>query len=372
MTPKQRFLAALRLEEPDVVPVSPLIHNRFAHKVLGRTGWRAVFELHRMLGTVHFRGPISVAVRSKLPDGWGEEWEVERGPEGRVVERRTLRTPFGALTSTHLSGTIPHDPLVGRFVEYLIKSPEDWRIYIAYLERWLEGAEVDISLVEEACEEMGEEGVPSVGVGSVFSHLGSVRGMEGLLYDLYDCPDLVLEAAEMAWGLVELQVEGFLRSRAEVMWYDICWATGAGMSPEFFRRFELPFCERVVGKVRQVPGKFVGFYTLGRIRRLLPMLVGTGAHFIETFEPNEGDITLAEAKALYGDRVCLMGNFDCVVLARGGVEEARREALRCLKEGAAGGGYVMVTGDEVPADAKWENLRAMVEVAEEFGRYGRV
>jgi len=34
-----------------------------------------------------------------------------------------------------------------------------------------------------------------------------------------------------------------------------------------------------------------------------------------------------------------------------------------------GGGYVMVTGDEVPADAKIENLRVMVETVEEFGRY---
>jgi uroporphyrinogen-III decarboxylase len=34
-----------------------------------------------------------------------------------------------------------------------------------------------------------------------------------------------------------------------------------------------------------------------------------------------------------------------------------------------GGGYVMVTGDEVPADAKLDNLKAMVEVVEEEGRY---
>ncbi len=64
-----------------------------------------------------------------------------------------------------------------------------------------------------------------------------------------------------------------------------------------------------------------------------------------------------------------MGNFDCVILAFGTVEDARKETLRCLNEGMEGGGYVMVTGDEVPADAKIENLRAMVETVEEFGRY---
>jgi len=29
----------------------------------------------------------------------------------------------------------------------------------------------------------------------------------------------------------------------------------------------------------------------------------------------------------------------------------------------------MTTGDEVPADTKFENLKAMVEVVEEFGRH---
>jgi hypothetical protein len=36
MTKKERFMTALRLGVPDVVPVAPLIHHRFAHKVLGR------------------------------------------------------------------------------------------------------------------------------------------------------------------------------------------------------------------------------------------------------------------------------------------------------------------------------------------------
>jgi uroporphyrinogen-III decarboxylase len=34
-----------------------------------------------------------------------------------------------------------------------------------------------------------------------------------------------------------------------------------------------------------------------------------------------------------------------------------------------GGGYVLVTGDEVPADAKLENLKAMVETVQEHGVY---
>ena len=40
MTKKERFLAAARGETPDVVPIAPLIHHRFVHKVLGLTTLR--------------------------------------------------------------------------------------------------------------------------------------------------------------------------------------------------------------------------------------------------------------------------------------------------------------------------------------------
>lgn len=141
------------------------------------------------------------------------------------------------------------------------------------------------------------------------------------------------------------------------------------MGPKNFERWALPDVVRAMERVKQAPGKIMGLYTLGRIGKLLPMLVDAGVHFVETFEPNEGDITLAEAKKQYGDRLCLMGNFDCLVLAFGTMEEARDEARRCLREAMDGGGYVMVTADEVPADAKLDNLKAMVETVERYGRY---
>ena len=134
-------------------------------------------------------------------------------------------------------------------------------------------------------------------------------------------------------------------------------------------RWALRSAREVIEAVHSVPGHYVGYYTLGRIRRYMPALVETGIDFIETFEPNQGDISLAEAKKLYGDKVCLMGNFDCLVLARGTVEDAKAEARRCLREGMEGGGYVMATADEVPADAQWDNLKAMSDVCLEEGIY---
>ena len=141
------------------------------------------------------------------------------------------------------------------------------------------------------------------------------------------------------------------------------------MSPQMFREWVCPDICRICDLARDVPGKYIGLYTLGRIRNVLEMLVDARPHFIASFEQNEGDVTLAEAKQKTGASLCLIGNFDPLILQEGNLEDARREAKRCLDEGMTGGAYVMGTGDEVPPTAKLDNLKAMVEVADKYGRY---
>ena len=371
MTKKQAFLAAVRGGVPDVVPVAPLIHCRYAHTALGRTDWRAVFEVHQSVGSCHHRGPIGVGVRGTLPEGWGRETVAQdTRPDGRTETQWILRTAGRVMTGRDVWGMIPHDPIVGKTVEYPVKSVEDWRAYLALLERELEGlGEPEFGQVEEAVQVMGEEGMPSVGLGPAYTSLAGMRGMQEFVMDLVDYPALMRELFAVARQIQNRHVEAFIASPTEVAWLDICWATGSDLGPQRFEEWALPDVVAAMEIVKQHPGKYLGLYTLGHLRDLCPMLVDAGVHFIETFEPNQGDLTLAEAKRLYGKRTCLMGNFNCVVLAYGSVEDAREEARRCLREGMEGGGYVMVTGDEVPADTKLDNLKAMVEVVQEEGRY---
>ena len=369
MTKKQAFLTALRGEQPDVVPVSPLIHYRYARKLLGRWDWRAVFEVHQKLGSTHYRGPLVVGLKYKQPQGYESHDDVILEQGAHRVTRTTLRTPLGTLTQTHDIGLIPDDPLVGKTTEYFVKEPKDWQIFIRMWNEEADTAEPDPGAdIIEACRVMGEEGVPSVGVGSAYAKMGSVRGMTELLLDLIDEPDLMREVARAAWRWEEKTLDSFIASPSEVCFYDICWATGSNMSPEMFETWVGEEIHRACAKVRSA-GKYIAFYTLGRIGKLMDCMVDAGPHMIASFEPNEGDIPLAEAKKLYGEKICLMGNFDCVVLARGSIEEARAEAKRCLDEAMAGGGYILGTADEVPADARYDNLSAMVEVAQEYGRY---
>ena len=376
MTHKQRFLAAMRLQTPDEVPVAPLIHCRYADKVLGRSDWRAVFEVHQMIGSCHHRGPLGVGVQCKaLPDGYGSEHQtIEELPDGRTTTRWTILTPKRTMTGTLVTGAIPHDPLVGKTTEYPVKDEADWRAYLDYREQVIAClGEPELNQITEAVAVMGEDGMPSVGLCPGYTTLGSVRGMQELIMDMHDCPDLLDELFAVERQITRKSVGAFIAAPTEVAWLDICWATGSNLGPRLFERWALPDVVDAVETVRSsgvdLNDKILGLYTLGRMKELMPMLADAGVRFVGSFEPNEGDISIADAKRLYGNRLCVMGNFNCLVLSFGTVEDARKEAMRCLREGMGDGGYIMVSADEVPADTKMDNLKAWVETVHEHGRY---
>lgn len=372
MTPKERFLAAVKGEQPDMVPVAPLVHSRYAHKLLGRTDWKAVFEVHRMIGSCHHRGPVGCSAVLPMPAGYSEQTrDLGQRPDDSIPSEWRIQTPTRTMVGLRISNFAPDDPIITTTVDYPIKTVEDWRAFLDMRQKMLDGfhGQYDHSLVRQAVDFMGDDGMPSVGLGPAYTSLASRRGMQGFMLDLIDYPDLMSELFEVERCIMEKNVESFTRAPTDVAWLDICWATGSQLGPKMFEKWALPDVVRTMDVVRRTPGKYLGLYTLGKIRHLLPMFVAAGVHFVETFEPNEGDITLAEAKKLYGKKMCLMGNFDPVILARGTLEEARAEARRCLREGMDGGGYVFATGDEVPADTKLDNLKAMVEMTEKYGRY---
>lgn len=165
---------------------------------------------------------------------------------------------------------------------------------------------------------------------------------------------------------VGLGLQAFNESAADVLVYDVCWASTSLLSPRLVDEFVIPRARRAVELAS--PDKIIGFFTSGKIRDVLPQLVDCGPAFIEHFDVL-GDCDLAEVKHTFGGRVCIMGNYNPVVLAHGSPGDARREAQRCLAAAMAGGGYVMSTSDEVPADASLANMKAVVEYVAEHGRY---
>lgn len=83
-----------------------------------------------------------------------------------------------------------------------------------------------------------------------------------------------------------------------------------------------------------------------------------------------GDCNLAELKRLYGGKLVLKGNLQTTdVMLRGTPEEVAAASRKAIDDAAAGGRFILSTGDQCGRDTPDANLRAMVETARTYGRY---
>jgi uroporphyrinogen decarboxylase len=79
---------------------------------------------------------------------------------------------------------------------------------------------------------------------------------------------------------------------------------------------------------------------------------------------------IAEAKAKYGKRFCLLGNIDCEQLLPFGTEEEVEEAVKeAIAAAAPGGGYIISSSNTVHPGCKAENYVALVRAARKYGKY---
>jgi uroporphyrinogen-III decarboxylase len=119
---------------------------------------------------------------------------------------------------------------------------------------------------------------------------------------------------------------------------------------------------------RTADDKFVGFHLTGKIHDIMPIMLEAEPDFILRFESPRfgGDCSLREAKAKWGDKVCLMGGYDPHVFTLGTRGEMLDEARRCIDEAAAGGGYILANTDAIPEGADLEDVRAMVKFAKAY------
>jgi uroporphyrinogen decarboxylase len=137
------------------------------------------------------------------------------------------------------------------------------------------------------------------------------------------------------------------------------------ISPRMFEQFALPYIKDVLNTVRKTKA-IPSLHICGQTTPILEKMVETGAKILEV----DYQVNLREAKQKVRSRACIQGNVRPTgALLEGSYNEVLSEARKCLEDAAAGGGYILSTGCEVPYEARMENARALVEAATKYGKY---
>ena len=67
--------------------------------------------------------------------------------------------------------------------------------------------------------------------------------------------------------------------------------------------------------------------------------------------------------------MCLFGDVSAAKLATGSPQEIDEYCHQLIEEVGQGGGFILAGGCEIPPNARFENLQAMVRAVQKYGYY---
>jgi len=198
----------------------------------------------------------------------------------------------------------------------------------------------------------------------------SLRGQDDLFKDMIRDPDMVDRLNKIASDYYMRYVKNLIDVGVDIIFETADWAFTHGpmVSPKSTERFITPGLKEIVEYChsRGVPCLK---HTDGNLWAIFDLIVETGVNGVHPIDPLAG-MDLGEAKAKYGDKVCLMGNVDCGNLLSWGTKEEVREAVKdCIRKAGKGGGYICMSSNSIHGAVNPENYVEMVRAIRECGKY---
>ena len=185
-------------------------------------------------------------------------------------------------------------------------------------------------------------------------------GADGLGFALYDNPKLLETVLERyaEHNIELLETYNHIGLDFVITYDNICYNSGPIVSPKAFREFFIPR-ERKVAEACKIPWVC---HMDGNIVKIIDDLLTLGMNGLHPIEATNPQTNLKEMKEKYGDKVCLWGNVDMnYILNEGTKEEVENEVLRCLGEGAPGGGYIIGSSNCLADYLNIDNIKTMYE-----------
>ena len=345
MTPRERWLAVLRRETPDRVPMDYWTTDEARAKLLKHLGLdneRALFE------RLHIDRPFTVTPRYVGPAIPADE---------DVYGIRYVQADYG----TGLYREATYHPLA-RFAsveeiqaEYRWPDPD-----------WWDYAELPEQIA-------AWQSYPIRGGGSEpFLIYKSLRGMEQAYMDLVLHPEVVHYCLDQLFELAyqnTLRIYEAIPDQVMVTYVaeDMGGQQSLLFSPEQIHEFLIPRMKRMNDLAHQA-GAHVFFHSDGNSRRIIPDMIAAGIDVLNPIQWRCKDMEREGLKRDFGGQVIFHGGVDNqYTLAFGTVSEVRQEVIDNLSILGDGGGYIVAPCHNIQAVSPPENIVALYETGYEHG-----
>jgi len=396
MSSRDRVLAAVNHREPDRVPIDlggspatsiePGLYSRLRKQLEIDGEAPNVYDVWQMLTwvehpVVEALGTDVLAIpRLTQPfetriDRW-RPWQLDDGTSVQIPGNFTPVAEEDGSLCFYLRGELvakkaPDSPYFDRMIEFKVHDPLPpvgsfpmWIFTDEELEwarRWAETmrAETDKAL-------FGDPGLI----------LGRWSGYQEWLLTIAANPDYVLafygRKVENILSNLELYAQA-VGNNIDIVWFGEDFGTQQGLmiSPQMFNQMVAPYYQRVFDWVhRHTPWK-VFFHCCGGIYPIIDTFIEIGVDILNPVQTTAVGMDPARLKKEFGDRLTFWGGgIDTQdVLPFGSPDDVRAQVRERVQTFGPGGGFVFSTIHNIQGDVPIDNLLAMYEAVNEYGRY---
>lgn len=392
MNPKERVIAALKGEHPDIVPVTFDYLELFLEEAIERAYLKGYHDSLVSKGCVRVDceedaaiwasaivGALDGAFREPfdwipLPGGFGPERPAKRELrllDGRVFDinletgstRGMLRPPQE--TKTEEIGRQLERP------ELELSSRGDVEGFLAerYRRRVLNLRE-EIDVARHVVNEHGGDRFLYIGVSAPFVEAFSILGFEGLMLSMLQSPRML---HQLLSGVLEQSVErarGFAAVGVHGVRIEEMLVGADTISPGQYVEFAYPYERTLVDELSRM-GFFTFLYFGGDVMPRLPWIVELGIDGLAVEESKKGfTIDIVKVRESVGEKLCLVGNIDSFgVIHHGSRDEIAREVARQLGAAGRGGAFMVGIGSPLPLDTDVQQVNIAAGLARQLGTY---
>lgn len=140
--------------------------------------------------------------------------------------------------------------------------------------------------------------------------------------------------------------------------------------PQTYREVIKPRHARLVEAIKSRTKAPVLWHTCGSVYDILDDLIEIGVDAINPVQTSAAKMEPERLKAGYGDKLTFWGGIDTFrVLPLGTTEEVEEEVRRKIEVLAPGGGFVLNSVHNIQSDVPVENIIAMFDAAQKYGKY---
>jgi uroporphyrinogen decarboxylase len=138
-------------------------------------------------------------------------------------------------------------------------------------------------------------------------------------------------------------------------------------SPKMYRQYAFPYEKSLLERLEK-EGIGMGIHICGNATAIIEDMVKTGSLYFEL----DYKIGRERVRRMTDDKVTIFGTLDpSNLLCRGTLEEIADKVKEDILLLGQKGRYVLSPGCTLPYSTPFENVRALVEVGRQFGRYGK-